>query len=132
MTEVLCLPGFLLLFHLSRYAFSLTLSAFLVTQWKNSRAKQIKTDNSFSLSLLSSSSQLSVISFSEACVITKVCHKHELEPSSYDSSFGGWGRVLCHAACMTLVPLGIQSMPPATEAWSLNHWSICGSLMTLN
>ena len=30
----------------------------------------------------------------------------------------------CHEACRVLVPQpGIEPMPPAVEAWSLNHWT---------
>ena len=32
---------------------------------------------------------------------------------------------LCHVACGILVPWpGIEPMPPAMEAWNLNHWTI--------
>ena len=34
-------------------------------------------------------------------------------------------RLSCHVACGILVPwLGIEPVPPVTEAWSLNHWSM--------
>ena len=33
----------------------------------------------------------------------------------------------CHAACRILVPRpGIESVPPAVEAWSPNHWTARG------
>ena len=35
-----------------------------------------------------------------------------------------WFFWLHHTACGILVPhLGIEPMPPAVEAWSLNHWA---------
>ena len=35
-----------------------------------------------------------------------------------------WFFWLHHTACGILVPhLGIEPMPPAVEAWSLNHWT---------